>query len=100
MKQIILCILMMLTFGLTTNAQNVVKEGNTFKSVTIKKESGKDTPTEYKYVDSKGEVYTVMLSSTGKAFIWKTSKKTGKAYKQYVPEIGKQINPNAYKEKK
>lgn len=100
MKQIILCILTMLTFGLTTNAQNVVKEGNTFKSVTIKKESGKDTPTEYKYVDSKGEVYTVMLSSTGKAFIWKTSKKTGKAYKQYVPEIGKQINPDAYKEKK
>jgi len=101
MKKLILCISMMLALGVQNiYAQSVVRNGNTFKSVTIKKESGKETPTEYKYVDSKGEVYIVMLSSTGKAFIWRTSKKTGKAYKQYLPEIGKQINPKAYKEEK
>jgi len=101
MKKIIICISMMLALGIQNiYAQSVVREGKTFKSVTTKKESVKETPTEYKYVDPKGEVYVVMLSSTGKAFIWKTSKKTGKAYKQYLPEIGKQINPEAYKEKK
>ena len=101
MKKIIICISMMLAFGLVSNAQSVVREGKTFTQVTNqKKAAGKETPTDYKYVDSKGEVYVVMLSSTGKAFIWKTSKKTGKAYKQYLPEIGKQINPDAYKEDK
>jgi len=45
-------------------------------------------------------VYPIYLSSTGKAFIKKVSKKTGKEYKQYIPEIGKQINPEAYKEDK
>ena len=101
MKKMILCISMMLAFSVVTNAQSVVREGKTFTQVTNqKKTAGKETPTDYKYVDSKGEVYVVMLSSTGKAFIWKTSKKTGKAYKQYLPEIGKQINPEAYKEDK
>lgn len=100
MKKMIICISMMFAFGLVSNAQSVIKEGKTFTQVTNKKEAGKDTPTEYKYVDSKGEVHTVMLSSTGKAFIWKTSKKTGKAYKQYLPDVGKEINPEAYKEDK
>ena len=93
---------MMLAFGLVSNAQSVTRQGNTFTQVSNKKLAGKDegTATKYQYVDSKGKVYTVMLSSTGKAFIWKTSQKTGKTYKQYLPEIGKQINPEAYKDKK
>lgn len=48
----------------------------------------------------KGVEHPIYLSSTGKAFIKKVSKKTGKEYKQYLPEIGKQINPEAYKDKK
>lgn len=39
----------------------------------------------------------ICLLLDGKAFIKKVSKKTGKEYKQYLPEIGKQINPKAYK---
>lgn len=101
MKKIIICISMMLAFNVVTNAQSVKREGNTFTQVSNNsKTAGKETATQYKYVDSKSQTYIVMLSSTGKAFIWKTSKKTGKAYKQYLPEIGKQINPEAYKEKK
>ena len=98
MKKLVLCISMMLAFGLVSNAQSVNRQGNTFTQVSNKK-SGQETKTQFTYKDSNGVVYPVYLSSTGKAFIKKVSKKTGKEYKQYVPEIGKQINPEAYKEK-
>ena len=91
---------MMLAFGLVSNAQSVTRQGNTFTQVSNKKSAGKETKTEYVFKDSKGIEYPVYLSSTGKVFIKKVSKKTGKEYKQYVPEIGKQINPEAYKDKK
>ena len=100
MKKLVICITMMLAFSLVTNAQSVERQGNTFTQVSNKKSAGKETKTQYIYKDSKGVEYPVYLSSTGKAFIKKVSKKTGKEYKQYVPEIGKQINPEAYKDKK
>ena len=100
MKKMIICISMMLAFGLVSNAQNVTRQGNNFTQVTNKKSADKETKTQYTYTDSKGVVYPVYLSSTGKAFIKKTSKKTGREYRQYIPEIGKQINPKAYKDKK
>ena len=99
MKLYILFIIGLLSLAMPIQAQNIKREGNTFTQLSTTKEKGKETPTEYKYVDSKGEVHTVYLSSTGKAFIWVTSKKTGKPYKKYLPEIGKIINPNAYKDK-
>lgn len=97
MKKLIICITMMLAFSLVTNAQSVQRQGNIFTQVTNKKSAGKETKTQYTYTDSKGVVYPVWLSSTGKAFIKRVSKKTGKEYKQYLPEVGKQINPKAYK---
>ena len=100
MKKLFMCITMMLSLGLATQAQSVQKRGNNFTQVSNKKSSDKETKTQYTYTDSKGVVYPVWLSSTGKAFIKKVSKKTGKEYKQYLPEIGKQINPKAYKEDK
>lgn len=100
MKKLIICISMMIAFSLTTDAQSVNRQGNNFIQVTNKKSASKETKTQYTYKDSKGVVYPIYLSSTGKAFIKKVSKKTGKEYKQYLPEIGKQINPQAYKEKK
>ena len=96
MKRMIICISMMLAFGLVSNAQSVTRQGNSFTQVSNKKSAGKEIKTQYTYTDSKGVVYPVWLSSTGKAFIKKVSKKTGKEYRQYVPEIGKQINPSAY----
>lgn len=100
MKKIFIAAIML--FGLTmgVQAQSVVREGKTFTQVINKEKSaGKETKTEYVYKDSKGNCYPVFLSSTGKAFIKRVSKKTGKEYKQYVPEIGKQINPEGYKDK-
>lgn len=80
--------------------QNVTKKGNNFTQVANQKSSGKETKTAYTFTDSKGNSYPIYLSSTGKAFIKKVSKNTGKEYRQYIPEIGKQINPEAYKDKK
>jgi hypothetical protein len=93
---------MLFSLSLGVQAQSVVKSGNTFTQVTNKggKSGGKETKTQYTYTDSKGNTYPVYLSSSGKAFIKRVSKNTGKEYKQYMPEIGKQINPEAYKEDK
>ena len=103
MKKIILAAIMLLSLNVGVQAQSVVKSGNNFTQVSNNKGgkfSGKETKTKYTYTDSKGNVYPIYLSSTGKAFIKKVSKKTGKEYHQYLPEIGKQINPKAYKEDK
>ena len=96
MKKIIIAAIMLFSLSMGIQAQSVQKQGNNFTQVSNKKSSGKETKTQYTYTDSKGVVYPVWLASTGKAFIKKVSKKTGKEYKQYVPEIGKQINPKAY----
>lgn len=80
-------------------AQDVKREGNTFTQVSTHTSGSKEIPTDYTYVDSKGKSYQVFLSASGKAFIKKVSKKSGKEYKQYLPEIGRQINPEAYEEK-
>lgn len=103
MKKIIIAVIMLFSLNVGVQAQNVVKSGNNFTQVSNNKggkSSGKETKTKYTYTDSKGNVYPIYLSSTGKAFIKKVSKKTSKEYRQYLPEIGKQINPKAYKEDK
>ena len=100
MKKIII-LAIALALGMAANAQSVQRNGNNFTQVVEKKAStSKETKTEFTYTDSKGNTYPVYLSSTGKAFVKKVSKKTGNEYKQYLPEIGKQINPAAYEEKK
>lgn len=72
-------------------AQNVVRKGDTFVQVSSKKHKGDSILTKHTYVDSNGKKYPIYLSSTGKAFVWKTSSKTGKKYKMYLPQITKQI---------
>lgn len=80
------------------HAQQVQQKGNNFTQVS-KPKQGKETKTPYTYTDSEGVTYPVYLSSKGKAYIKKKSKKTGKEYKQYLPEVGKKINPKAYQTK-
>lgn len=80
-------------------AQEVKREGNTFTQVSARSNGSREIPTEYTYVDSKGNSYQVFLSASGKAFIKKVSQKSGKEYKQYLPEVGRQINPKAYEKK-
>ena len=102
MKRIILAAIMLFSLNVGVQAQKVTREGSNFTQVSNPKakSASKETKTSFTYTDNKGIVYPVFLSSTGKAFIKKVSKKTGKEYRMYVPEIGKQINPEAYREKK
>jgi hypothetical protein len=98
MKRFIITAIMLLSFVVGIQAQTTTRQGNTFTQVS-KRSVGQETKTQYVYTDSKGNTYPVYLSASGKTFIKKISKKTGKKYKQYLPEVGKQINPEAYKEK-
>ena len=100
MKKIFIAAIMLLGLTMGVQAQSVQRQGNNFTQVSNPKTSGKETKTEFTYTDSKGNIYPVYLSASGKAFIKRVSKKTGKEYKMYLPEVGKQINPKAYKEDK
>ena len=79
----------MILFGLimpgcaqTKPNATVDKNGNfvAIKNVldTIPKATGKT------YTDSKGNVFPISVSPNGKYFIIRVSKKTGKAYRQYL----------------
>lgn len=81
----LLTLLIVLMLSFTGSAQNakVGKDGNYYAASTAKstqpaKSTGKT------YTDAKGIVYPVQESAKGKLFIIRTSKKTGKEYKQYL----------------
>lgn len=99
-SRIFAIVVLMLGFLAISNgikAQNVKRNGNTFveQSDSAKSEA---TKTDYLYTDKKGVTDTVYLSKNGNAFIWKISKKTGKHYRKYLPEVTKQLGTK--KEKK
>jgi len=75
-------------------AQTVVRKGHSFYQQSNSNKIAKDsvTFTGYHYFDSKGVRYPIYISSKGKCFIIRTSLKTGKTYKQYLPEITKQLS--------
>ena len=77
----------------------IKREGTTFVQVKSDKVTLKnDTKTQYTYKASDGKVYPIYLSKNGKAFIVRVSKKTGREYKQYLPEVTAQIgNPTSTK---
>lgn len=94
MKKIIVCIAMMLAFGMNSssaNAQSVQRVGNTFVATksTTKSEPRK---TQFMYEAGDGKKYPIYVSSTGACFVYRVSSKTGKQYKQYLgKEISKQV---------
>ena len=69
-------------------AQNVVRNGNVFIQKTMSKDS---TMTSYKYQDKDGIKHPIYLSSSGKAYIYVYSKKTGRGYRRYLPKITAQL---------
>ena len=80
MKQIFFFFL--LIFSCSVNAE-IIRDGNNFK---VEQTTNNDKLTRFTYTDSKGNTYPVYVSTTGKFFVWKTSKKTGKEYKYYLPK--------------
>ena len=95
MKKLIYCIILMLAFGIqNTNAQNIVREGMTFKQMSKSSSSKADTLlTTFRYEDSKGLQYPIIINKqSGRCWIWRKSNKTGKMYKSYLSEdICKQV---------
>ena len=70
----------------------LIREGDSFRTEKAARTTRRDsTATKYTFTDSKGQTYKVYLSKTGKAFIPRTSAKTGKYYRQYKPEITEAI---------
>ena len=87
---ILIGITLAFVFALSTHAQ-VIRKGNQF--IEQKSDSSKSgaTKTEFTYTDSKGAVDTIYLSKNGSAFVYRISKKTGKQYRKYLPEVTKQL---------
>ena len=101
MPRLLALLLLLLALGccIDAAAQNVERQGNTFVQSKKTRTPSEGTKTAYTFKASDGKEYPVYLSSKGKAYIVRVSKKTGKEYRQYIPEVGKQINPEAYKDK-
>ena len=87
---LLVALIAVFTATISSTAQNVTRTGNTF--VQQSKQKAEATKTQYMYIDKDGIKYPIYLSSKGKAFIIKVSKKTGKEYRQYLPEITKQLS--------
>ena len=78
-----------------TNA-NDTREGNSFVQGPRKtsQRASKDQPTTFTWTDSKGVTYPIFLHTYERgekagrttAYVVKTSKKTGKEYKYYLPD--------------
>ena len=104
MKKLLFAALMMLTLCVNnSSAQNVVKNGNTFKSVKSTTK-GDTLLTKFFFEDSKGNKYPIIvMKKSGRCYVWKKSGKTGKLYKQYMKSevskaVCKEVGIN-YKEK-
>jgi hypothetical protein len=93
MKRLILSVVLALMVGTPIFSQDVKREGNTFVQVQSDTVSLKnDTKTKYTYKAKDGREYPIYLSKNGKAFIVRVSKKSGKEYRQYLPQVTEQLN--------
>lgn len=74
-------------------AQSVTRNGKLFIQQSNSNKIEKDTATltGYYYQTADGTKYPIYMSSKGKCFILRTSSKTGKQYKQYLPEVTRQL---------
>ncbi len=90
----IISLLIMLTLSMSSFAE-VKREGNNFKVEQTSKAS--DTKTKYTWEDKEGNKYPIFITKKGACYVLRTSKKTGKEYKYYLPKdiqetIKKELN--------
>ena len=88
MKKILITIALMLASTAAWCQQSsYTVEGSTYKSVksATTKSSVKDTVTPYTFEVS-GTKYPIVMGKTGSCYIVRTSKKSGKEYRQYLGE--------------
>lgn len=82
MKQLLF--IAMLLIGMTAQAQTRDLQGNYYAKATVVQ----DSTTQFTFTDSKGVVYPVYQGSKGGHYVIRVSKKTGKAYRQYLKVEG------------
>lgn len=90
MKKIIIAIALLLTIGAQAQSQKYQINGNNIIAVSqtkVKKEAQK---TSYTYT-IKGKTYEVYKGAKGSYYIIRTSTKTGKEYKYYLPKDVQQM---------
>lgn len=78
--------------GITVKAQEVIRRGNTFEQVSKKKSKEAYKLTQYTYIAADGKKYPIYISEKGKYFIFRKSAKTGKEYRQYLPNVNKELS--------
>lgn len=102
MKKVILLAVVLLVGAFAAGAQTTkvsgdkfTREGDTFIQKSSRgASSNKDQATSYKWKDSKGNEYQIILHEYTKGekaghmtcYVWKISQKTGKEYKYYLPD--------------
>lgn len=92
---IVVLIAWMIALTVKAKAQSIIRKGNTFIELPDSSaKRGGYTKTKNLFTNKNGRTDTIYLSSKGKAFVFRTSKKTGKTYRQYLPEITKMLNKN------
>lgn len=64
---------------------DVVRDGDNFK-VEKTTSVNQDTKTKYTWEDKKGNKYPIFITKRGACYVIRTSKKTGKEYKYYLPK--------------
>lgn len=91
----IIALLVILTLSMTSYA-DVVRDGDTFK-VEKTTSVNQDTKTKYTWEDKQGNKYPIFITKKGACYVLRTSKKTGKEYRYYLPKdiqetIKKELN--------
>ena len=98
MKKVIITIAIVIASMSLANAQdrtpNFTQEGRTFVQQKAGRTSKTAEPTGYTWKDSKGNEYPLFLHTYTKGekagrttcYVFKTSAKTGKEYKYYIPD--------------
>lgn len=94
MKHLITLLVVLLMSA--TSYADVVRNGDNFK-VEKTASVNQGTKTKYTWEDKKGNKYPIFVTKKGACYVLRTSKKTGKEYKYYLPKdiqetIKKELN--------
>ena len=97
MRKIFLILIALMGICVMGAAQNsdakVQRNGNVFSSVKQNKAKVEPMATTFQWEDAKGVQYPIWVNpNSGRCFVLKTSKKSGKEYKQYLDaEVSKAV---------
>lgn len=92
MKRLFLIVVLAMMVGITYAQGVVTRQGNVFVEQKDTTFVNNGTLTQYTYKAKDGKEYPIYLSKNGKAYIVRVSKKSGKQYKQYLPQVTEQLN--------